>query len=129
MNKIKGFFNDKKFFKTLFILALPIIMQNILTSSLNMADTLMIGSIGDSQVAAVGIGNQFSFLFNLIVIGTTGGCSIFISQYWGKKDKKNIKKVVGIGGVTVIMVAIISMILALFVPELIVVIFTKIMRL
>lgn len=125
MNKIKGFFNDKKFFKTLFILALPIIMQNILTSSLNMADTLMIGSIGDSQVAAVGIGNQFSFLFNLIVIGTTGGCSIFISQYWGKKDKKNIKKVVGIGGVTVIMVAIISMILALFVPELIVVIFTK----
>ncbi|ATD55461.1 MATE family efflux transporter [Clostridium chauvoei] len=55
MEKIKDFFKNKQFFKTLIILALPIILQNILTSSLNMADTLMIGSIGDEQVAAVGI--------------------------------------------------------------------------
>ncbi|MGL5379921.1 MATE family efflux transporter [Clostridium sp.] len=124
-SKVKNFFNDPKFFRTLFVLALPIILQNILTSSLNMADTLMVGSIGDAQVAAVGIGNQFSFLFNLIVIGTTGGCSIFISQYWGKKDKKNIKKVVGLGGVSVIIVAILAMLVALLAPEVIVSIFSK----
>lgn len=123
--RIQEFFSDKKFYKTLFVLALPIMLQNMLTSSLNMADTLMVGSLGDSQVAAVGIGNQFSFLFNLIVIGTTGGTSIFISQYWGKKDNKNIKKVVGIGGVTVIIVGVIAMLAAILVPETIVSIFSK----
>lgn len=123
--RIQVFFSDKKFYKTLFVLALPIMLQNMLTSSLNMADTLMVGSLGDNQVAAVGIGNQFSFLFNLIVIGTTGGTSIFISQYWGKKDNRNIKKVVGIGGLTVIIVGVIAMLAAILVPETIVSIFSK----
>ncbi|GAB6167635.1 MATE family efflux transporter [Clostridium carnis] len=124
-NRISNFFNDSRFFKTLFVLALPIVIQNILTSSLNMADVLMVGALGDKQVAAVGIGNQFSFLFNLIVIGTTGGCSIFISQYWGKKDKENIKKVVGLGGITVIIIAIISTLIAIIIPKLIVGIFSS----
>lgn len=124
-NRIQEFFSDKKFYKTLFVLALPIMLQNMLTSSLNMADTLMVGSLGDKQVAAVGIGNQFSFLFNLIVIGTTGGTSIFISQYWGKKDNSNIKKVVGIGGLTVIIVGLIAMLAAILIPETIVGIFSK----
>lgn len=123
--KLKGVFKDKNFYKTLWVLALPMILQNILTSSLNMADTLMVGSLGDAEVAAVGIGNQFSFLFNLLVIGTTGGCSIFISQYWGKRDKENIKNVVGLGGITVVIVAILAMFMALFIPETIVRIFSK----
>ena len=95
-SKIKEFFSDKKFYKTLFVLALPIIIQNLLMSSLSMADTMMVGALGDASVAAVGIGNQVNFLVQLFMFGILGGSSIFISQFWGKKDCGNIKKTVGL---------------------------------
>lgn len=51
--------NNRKFYKRLFILAIPIVLQNLITSSLNMLDTMMIGSLGEVQLAAVGIANSF----------------------------------------------------------------------
>ena len=54
---------DKKFYKTLFSLALPIAMQNFISSSLNMVDTLMIGKLGEAPIAAVAQANKyFSYL-------------------------------------------------------------------
>ena len=94
--KLKEFFSDKQFYRTLFVLALPIIIQNLLMSSLSMADTMMVGALGDTSVAAVGIGNQVNFLVQLFMFGILGGSSIFISQFWGKKDCGNIKKTVGL---------------------------------
>ncbi|WP_055071375.1 MATE family efflux transporter [Clostridium massiliamazoniense] len=105
----KGLFDDRKFYKTLFVLALPIIIQNLLMTSLNMADTIMTGALGDKAVAAVGIGNQVTFLIQLFMIGITAGCSIFVAQFWGNKDKENIKKVVGIGIISSIVVSIVAM--------------------
>lgn len=109
----KGFFSDKKFYKTLFILALPIIIQNLLMTSLNMADTVMSGALGDRAVAAVGIGNQVTFLVQLFMIGITAGCSIFVAQFWGNKDKKNIKKVVGIGIISSLIISVLAIIVVL----------------
>ncbi|MGL5067615.1 MAG: MATE family efflux transporter [Sarcina sp.] len=94
--KIREFFSDRQFYRTLFVLALPIIIQNLLMSSLSMADTMMVGVLGDVSVAAVGIGNQVNFLVQLFMFGILGGSSIFISQFWGKKDCGNIKKTVGL---------------------------------
>ena len=71
----KTWFFDKQFYRTLAVLALPILVQNFLASSLNMVDTLMIGRVGENEVAAVGIANQFFFLFNLIGNGAAMGCS------------------------------------------------------
>ncbi|WP_297435925.1 MATE family efflux transporter [uncultured Clostridium sp.] len=106
--KINGFFNDKKFYKTLFVLALPIIVQNLLMSSLSMVDTMMVGALGDIPVAAVGIGNQVNFLVQLFMFGITGGSAIFISQFWGKKDLDNIKKTVGLSVISVVIVGILA---------------------
>ena len=50
---------DKKFIKTLMLLAIPIILQSLVTASLNLLDNLMIGSLGENEIAAVGISNQF----------------------------------------------------------------------
>ncbi|MGL4373120.1 MAG: MATE family efflux transporter, partial [Turicibacter sp.] len=88
---------DREFYKRLFILTLPIVLQSLITSSLNMLDTLMIGSIGELELAAVGVANQFYFLYSLIIMGMGAGCSIVIAQLWGKKDKESIKVVMRIG--------------------------------
>ncbi|WP_066872075.1 MATE family efflux transporter [Clostridium mediterraneense] len=114
MERFKELFSDKKFYKTLFILALPIVIQNLLMTSLNMADTLMVGALGDIPVAAVGIGNQVSFLVQLFMVGIAGGCSVFVAQFWGKKDKKNIKKVVGLGIISSLVVGLIGTLVVLF---------------
>jgi putative MATE family efflux protein len=78
------------------IIAFPIALQNLIMSFLNMIDTVMIGKLGEIEIAAVGLANQFFFLFILIVFGVNSGASIFISQFWGKKDVVNIRKVLGI---------------------------------
>ena len=52
---------NKRFYKRLLILTLPIVIQNLITTSLNMLDTLMIGNLGEVQLAAVGVANQFYF--------------------------------------------------------------------
>ena len=57
---------NKRFYKRLLILTLPIVIQNLITTSLNMLDTLMIGNLGEVQLAAVGVANQFYFLYSLI---------------------------------------------------------------
>ncbi|MCP4117686.1 MAG: MATE family efflux transporter [Desulfobacteraceae bacterium] len=85
------------FINLLFKLALPIIFQNFLNSSMALMDTLMIGQLNETAIAAVGIANQFVFIFIIVQFGIHSGVSIFTAQYWGKRDSANIKKLVGIG--------------------------------
>lgn len=118
-------FSDKKFYRTLVVLALPILAQNFLASSLNMVDTLMIGRLGDNEVAAVGIANQFFFLFNLVGNGAAAGCSIFISQYWGQKDAASIKRVLGFGFFVNLAIGLIFTLTALLIPRLIITLFNR----
>ena len=89
----KIFNMDKSFIKKVIILALPIVIQNFISSSLNIIDTMMIGKLGESEIAAVGIANQYFFMLNILMMGLFSGIGIFISQYFGKKDEKNIKKI------------------------------------
>lgn len=120
---IRNIFKDTFFFKNLIKIALPIVIQNLIASSINMIDTLMIGKVGETEIAAVGIANQFFFLFNMFIVGIFNGCSIFISQFWGKKDTKNIRKVLGFGLIIAVLVSFAFMGLAVIVPDKIVAIF------
>lgn len=76
---------DKRFIKTLLVLAVPIILQSLVTASLNLLDNLMIGSLGENEIAAVGISNQFYMVYYYSIMGITLGAGIFMSQFWGKK--------------------------------------------
>lgn len=104
---LKELFGDKKFYKMVLFLAFPIILQNLIASSVNMLDTMMIGQVGEVELAAVGIANQFYFIFSLFIMGISSGCAVFISQLWGKKDKNNIQKVLGIGLVSGVLITLI----------------------
>ena len=86
----------KAFFKTLIGLSIPIMLQEMLNSSVNMVDVLMIGSLGIEAVAAVGLANQIFFLFILLCFGIVSGSSIFTGQFYGKGDLAGVHKVMGI---------------------------------
>lgn len=93
---MRSILKDKAFIKTMLTLALPITFQNFITSSLNLVDNLMVGRLGEEAIAAVGLANQYFFIFMLCISGINAGASVFMSQYWGRKDTVNIKKVLGL---------------------------------
>lgn len=88
--------HKKEFIKTMLLIGAPIALQHLIASSLNLVDTLMIGKLGEDAIAAVGIANRLFFLYSLFVFGAYSGCGVFTAQYWGKKDKKNIQRVLGV---------------------------------
>ncbi|MEW5871497.1 MAG: MATE family efflux transporter [Chloroflexota bacterium] len=90
------FFADGEFFRQLFQIAMPIALQNLVMSSLGMVGGIMIGQLGDTAVAAVGLANQVYFLLQLLLFGITSGSAIFTAQLWGKRDVPNIHKVLGL---------------------------------
>lgn len=117
--------NNREFYKILFGLALPIIVQNFITAFLNMVDTVMVGKLGEVEIASVGVANQYFFFFNLLVLGICSGGGIFISQFWGKKDKKNIRKILGVNIMSGVTIAVIMSLIALLIPETIISLFNK----
>ncbi len=121
----KKMWKDKKFLKAMLAIAIPIALQNLITSSLNMIDTLMISSLGDASIAGVGLANQVFFLYMLMVFGINSGSSIFISQFWGKKDNDNIKKILGLAIFLGSLVGVVFTLIAFFFPEKLMRIFTK----
>ena len=115
---------DRHFYKTMLGIALPITLQNLISSSLNMVDTVMIGRLGETQIAAVGLANQVFFLFILLMFGINSGCAIFTAQLWGKRDVPNIRRVMGIALVSGMLVSLIFGMGAYIIPEKLLRIFT-----
>ena len=91
-NTLSNYKKDNDFYRRLFIIALPIVIQNLITSSLNMLDTMMIGKVGELELASVGIANQYYFLYSLLANSIPIGSGVLIAQLWGKEDTINIKR-------------------------------------
>lgn len=120
MDFLRTMFRDKEYFKTLMLIAIPIVLQNLIASSLNMLDTLMVGKLGEAEIASVGVGNQVFLLFNVMIMGLSGGCGIFIAQYWGQKDVKNIRRVMGICIISGILLSLVfTLVIFLFSKEIV----------
>lgn len=92
----KDLLGDKNFYKTFFKLAIPVTIQYFVTASLNLVDNIMVGQLGAGELAAVGLANQVYFLLLLFLLGVSGGASIFTAQFWGKRDLKNIHRILGL---------------------------------
>jgi putative MATE family efflux protein len=96
IKRILAYYRDGEYFRLLVKFALPIALQYLLSSSLNMAAVMMIGQLGETLVAAVGLANQVWFLMNLVVFGVVSGAAMFVAQLWGKRDIPNIRRVLGL---------------------------------
>ena len=115
---------NKRFFSILLSLCIPIIIQNLISSSVNVIDTVMISSLGEVSVASVGVANQFFFVFNMFLAGVLGGSGLFISQFFGKNDITNIKKVTALSILLGLVMSLPFVIIAFVSPESIIHIFS-----
>lgn len=107
----------KGFYRELFVLVIPIVVQNLISSSVTVADTLMLGNVDQTSLSASGLAGQLMFLINVMFFGLNSAITILASQYWGKKDVKVISKILGVGLIIGMVVTITFSALAFFVPK------------
>ncbi len=84
---MRRIFGDAEFFRGLAAVGLPVALQNLLTNSLTLVDSLMIGRLGESAVAAVGVAGQFSHLMFGFYWGIGRGGTTFFAQYFGARRR------------------------------------------
>lgn len=92
----KEMLRDQVFLKKAVMIALPVALQGMLNTIVNLVDTMMIGQLGETTIAAVGLANKVFFVFSLLVFGVASGSGVLAAQYWGNRDEKNIRKVTGL---------------------------------
>ena len=116
---------DKKFYKNLLIIALPIALQNLIANGLNLMDSLMVARVSQSAVSSVSLANQPGFILSLLFFGISSGAAVLASQYWGKGETKVISKLIGIAMRFASIAAIIFFILTELFPVQIMSLFTS----
>ena len=117
-------FNWKNFLKGIAVIAIPVALQNLLTTTGSMVDTIMLATLGETTVGAIGLCAQFSSLFFSCYWGFIGGGTLFVSQYWGAKNSEGIRRSYGITMCLVVSVGIIFNILAVVFPQTVMGIYT-----
>ncbi len=110
----------KTFYKSFFFLMIPMALKELIAAFINLLDTVMLGDFGKDVIAAVGIANQWYFLYTVVVFGICGGAGVFAAQYWGANDIKKVKKVLGLNIILVFAAALVFVLPALIAPEMII---------
>lgn len=89
---LKKYIGDRAFYKMLFLLVLPLVVQQGVTNFVSLVDNLMVGSLGTGQMSSVAIVNQLVFVFNLAIFGGVSGASIFGAQFAGVGDDDGLRQ-------------------------------------
>ena len=93
--KLSKYLGDRPFWKVTLRLAIPIALQNLLTNSFALVDTLMVSRLGDVALSSVGMAGQWNWLMLLLTWGLCGGMNVFVAQFWGVRDLKGIRRTFG----------------------------------
>lgn len=117
--------SNKEFFKKITFIALPIAIQSVIASSLSLVDNLMVGRLGEAELAAVGIATQIYFVHWMLVFGFTSGVSTYMAQFLGAKDERGMKKTIGIALAVCFSVSVIFFLVAEFFSAYVMRIFTS----
>lgn len=105
---------EKQFYKTFFVLALSLALQNLLIYSVNMMDTVMLGRYSQNAMSGVSLCNQVQFMLQMLVEGAGEGAVVLGAQYWGKNKLEPIPHIIGAalrfgGGMAVLMFLIVRL--------------------
>ena len=95
MNTLLEGENKSFFYRRILTVTIPVVIQNMLNIGLNLADTIMIGRLGELELAATGAANQVFGIFISVCFGFYSGTAVFVAQYYGVKDIKSIRKLIG----------------------------------
>ena len=88
---LKKYIGDRAFYRMLGAVVIPVMLQNALSTFVNLLDNVMVGAVGTEQMSGVSIVNQLLFVFNLCLFGGMGGVGIFTAQYYGRQDREGIR--------------------------------------
>ncbi len=113
------------FYKNMFRLALPIVIQNLITTAVSSADVIMLGWVSQTALSAGSLASQIMFILNLVYAGVSSGIGMLAAQYWGKKDTRTIEEIMGIGMRLSIPVSFFFFVMACFFPQVLMLIFTS----
>ena len=89
--KLRSLIGDRAFYRKLFAILVPILIQNLITNFVSLLDNIMVGQVGTEPMSGVAIVNQLLFVFNLCIFGGLAGAGIFTAQFFGKGDDEGVR--------------------------------------
>ncbi len=125
MCRLQTYFGTPSFLCRALSIALPVMGQELLTSSFSLVDTLMIGQLGPNALAAVGYGAAWNNLINVLIFGLTSGAAIFFAQYWGAEDRQGIHHAYGLALAAATLISLTATLITCFQPGLVLALFTS----
>ncbi|ONI48363.1 hypothetical protein AN643_01780 [Candidatus Epulonipiscioides saccharophilum] len=84
---------EKQFYKTVLSIAIPIMLQDLISVAVELVDTLMLGRLGEEELTSVALSQEYFFIFWVMNFGIGSGAAVLISQYWGKQDVERIRTI------------------------------------
>jgi putative MATE family efflux protein len=116
---------SRSFYKKVFTLVLPMALQNLINVGITSADVIMLGKVGEKVLSGVSLAGQVQYIMQLIFFGLTSGASVLAAQYWGKRDRDTIEKIMGLALRLGIMISIVFSLAAALFPETLMKIFSS----
>lgn len=106
-------------------LALPIMVQNLISTLVSSADTIMLGYVSQNAMSASSLANEYTFVLFCFYFGLTAGTSVLCAQYWGKGEKQTVERILGLASRLTIMVSVLFFVVSYFFPHTIMSLFTN----
>ncbi len=123
--KLSKYLGDRPFWQVTLRLAVPIALQNLLTNSFALVDTLMVSRLGDVALSSVGMAGQWNWFMNLLIWGLCGGMNVFVAQYWGVRDLKGIRRTFGMALLSCLILSGVFLTVAKLRPQFVLQLFNK----
>ncbi|EGB94893.1 putative MATE efflux family protein [Clostridium sp. D5] len=121
---MKGMIKDREFYINFFKIYSALVLQNVITLSVNLADNMMLGAYSETSLAGVAAVNQIQFIFQQLLMALGDGLVIFCSQYWGKKQVQPMKKIAASAMHAALVIAVLLFVLVSVFPNQVVGMFT-----
>ncbi len=116
---------DRNFYKKMFSIAIPMVLQNLINVAVGLLDTVMLGQLGEVALSSSSLGGQLGFMFMIVNMGLTAGAAVLTSQYWGREDTESIRRTMTMTYKISLALSFVFMSIALVMPEFVMTIFTK----
>jgi putative MATE family efflux protein len=121
---IKEWIGDRAFYHRLFAISLPLVLQQLLTASIQIVDNIMVGQLGETAIGAVGVVNQLFFVVIITSFGVMSGSTIYMAQYFGAKNKEKLQQTFHFTLLAAMAVAVVSFVMFTLFGERLVGLFT-----
>jgi putative MATE family efflux protein len=105
------------FLRRLVSIAIPITLQNMLLSSRGLVDVMMLGQLGEHEIAAVGVAAQATFVSTIMLLGVTTGGALLTAQYWGAHNRQGVRQTTALTCLVTLFFATLAVLLFVCVPQ------------